>query len=126
MGLGHGSTRFGTVVQGSEVRPIEGNGIEGETASRSPAVLVKAPPCSLNNGMSTESLRVNPIKQAASQAISSLSYAISADLIIMGTDGRTGIRGLLIGNEVENVPQTTRALVLAVKPDGFVSPVTLH
>ncbi len=50
---------------------------------------------------------------------------VSADLIVMGTKGRTGIPGLIIGNTAENVLQRTKASVLAVKPNGFVSPVTL-
>ena len=79
----------------------------------------------LDYGLTTESPHVNLVKESASKAISSLSEAVSADLIVMGTVGRTGIPGLIIGNTAENVLQTTRASVLAVKSDGFVSPVTL-
>jgi len=34
----------------------------------------------------------------------------------MGTVGRTSINGFIIGNTAEDVLQTTRASVLAVKP----------
>lgn len=46
------------------------------------------------------------------------------DLIVMGTVGRAGIPGLIIGNTAENVLRETRTAVLAVKPHGFVSPVS--
>jgi nucleotide-binding universal stress UspA family protein len=47
------------------------------------------------------------------------------DLIVMGTVGRSGISGLFIGNTAEKVLQKVDCSVLAVKPEGFVSPVKL-
>jgi nucleotide-binding universal stress UspA family protein len=41
----------------------------------------------------------------------------------MGTIGRVGIPGLIIGNTAEDVLRETRTPVLAVKPSDFVSPV---
>ena len=46
-------------------------------------------------------------------------------VIVMGTVCRTGVAGLLIGNTAEVVLQQAECAVLAVKPDGFLSPVTL-
>jgi len=76
-------------------------------------------------GLTTESPHVNLVKERAPKAISSLSEAVGADLIVMGTVGRTGIPGMIIGNTAEEVLQTTKASILAVKPSGFVSPVIL-
>ncbi len=76
-------------------------------------------------GLTTDSPHVNLVKARASEAISSVSTEVNADLIVMGTVGRTGIPGLIIGNTAEDVLQTTKASILAVKPNGFVSPVTL-
>jgi nucleotide-binding universal stress UspA family protein len=45
------------------------------------------------------------------------------DLVVMGTVARGGIAGLLIGNTAERVLRRLPCSVLAVKPDGFVSPV---
>jgi nucleotide-binding universal stress UspA family protein len=45
------------------------------------------------------------------------------DLAVMGTVARGGIAGLLIGNTAERVLGKLPCSVLAVKPDGFVSPV---
>jgi nucleotide-binding universal stress UspA family protein len=47
------------------------------------------------------------------------------DLVVMGTVARGGIPGLLIGNTAERVLRQLPCSVLAVKPDGFVSPVKL-
>jgi nucleotide-binding universal stress UspA family protein len=47
------------------------------------------------------------------------------DVLVMGTVGRAGIPGLLIGNTAERVLRKLPCSVLAVKPDGFVSPVRL-
>ncbi|WP_213457176.1 universal stress protein [Thiocapsa sp.] len=43
----------------------------------------------------------------------------------MGTVGRTGIPGLLMGNTAETILQQVDCSVLAIKPPGFVTPVTL-
>jgi universal stress protein E len=47
------------------------------------------------------------------------------DLVVMGTVARSGIAGLIMGNTAERVLATLSCSVLTVKPEGFVSPVTL-
>ena len=64
------------------------------------------------------------VKGEASVAIHQVSVDQNADLIVMGTLGRSGIPGLFIGNTAEDVLQNTTASILAVKPPSFVSPVT--
>lgn len=51
---------------------------------------------------------------------------LDADVVVMGTVGRTGIPGLLIGNTAERILQRLDCAIVAVKPEGFVSPVTLE
>ncbi|MBZ0221143.1 MAG: universal stress protein [Candidatus Methylomirabilis sp.] len=46
-----------------------------------------------------------------------------AGLVVMGTVGRAGLPGLLIGNTAERILGKITSSVLAIKPDGFVSPV---
>lgn len=48
------------------------------------------------------------------------------DLIVMGTIGRSGLLGLLMGNTAENVINRVNCSVLAIKPDNFKSPITLN
>jgi universal stress protein E len=48
------------------------------------------------------------------------------ELVVMGTVCRTGLAGFFIGNTAEKVLQEVDCSVLAVKPDGFVTPVRLE
>lgn len=48
---------------------------------------------------------------------------VRADLIALGTVGRSGIKGLLLGNTAEKVLNTCDCSILTVKSDGFVSPI---
>ena len=57
-------------------------------------------------------------------AIPELARACEAELIVMGTVGRTGIPGYFIGNTAEAIFGRIDCDILAVKPPGFVSPVT--
>lgn len=61
----------------------------------------------------------------AATVIPELAQKVDADLVVMGTVARTGIAGLLIGNTAEAILEQLQCSVLAVKPTGFVSPVTL-
>jgi universal stress protein E len=47
------------------------------------------------------------------------------DLLVMGTIGRAGMEGILIGNTAERLLPEVDCSVLAVKPPGFISPVKL-
>jgi nucleotide-binding universal stress UspA family protein len=48
------------------------------------------------------------------------------DLLVMGSVSRTGIAGFLIGNTAEEVLNQVDCSVLTLKPEGFVTPVTLE
>jgi nucleotide-binding universal stress UspA family protein len=48
------------------------------------------------------------------------------DVVLMGTVGRTGVPGFLIGNTAEMILSQVESSVLAVKPKGFVTPVELE
>lgn len=56
-------------------------------------------------------------------AVTALDQA--ADAIVMGTIGRTGIAGLLIGNTAETVLTQVSASVITLKPSGFETPVRI-
>ncbi|MCF7973561.1 MAG: universal stress protein [Phycisphaerae bacterium] len=58
-------------------------------------------------------------------AIPKLADLLHTELIVMGTVCRTGLPGLIIGNTAEEVLRQVDCSVLAVKPEGFVSPVLL-
>jgi len=75
-------------------------------------------------GIAVDDPSVHLVKGEPAASILQTAEKCSADLIVMGTLGRSGIPGLFIGNTAEDVLQATRASVLAVKPQDFVSPVT--
>ena len=47
------------------------------------------------------------------------------DLIVMGTIGRSGLSGLLIGSTAEEVIDQVNCSVLTIKPANFKSPITI-
>ena len=58
-----------------------------------------------------------------SEEIVKLAQRIAAGLIVLGTVGRSGMKGLLLGNTAETVLSHAECDVLAVKPAGFESPI---
>jgi universal stress protein E len=68
---------------------------------------------------------VHLLKGDPAEVIAEFVITGRVDLIVMGTVARTGIPGLLMGNTAETILQRVDCSVLAVKPDGFVSPLGL-
>lgn len=60
------------------------------------------------------------------QVIINLARKEKIDLLVMGTVCRTGLSGFFIGNTAEEVLSAVSCSVLTVKPEGFISPVTLE
>ncbi|REL35753.1 universal stress protein UspE [Thalassotalea euphylliae] len=55
--------------------------------------------------------------------IDELSQELDAELVILGTIGRTGLSAALIGNTAEHVIDRLNCDVLALKPAGYISPL---
>lgn len=70
--------------------------------------------------------RLHLCKGSARREIPALVKQIEADLVVMGTVARTGIPGFIIGNTAEAILSQMESAVLAIKPPGFVTPVTLE
>jgi nucleotide-binding universal stress UspA family protein len=58
--------------------------------------------------------------------IPKLVKELDIDLLVMGSVGRAGIAGFLIGNTAEEVFNQVDCSLLTLKPKGFVTPVTLE
>ncbi len=58
-----------------------------------------------------------------SQEVARLADHLKIDLLVLGTVGRSGIQGVLLGNTAEKVLDTCDCSILTVKPEGFVSPI---
>lgn len=61
----------------------------------------------------------------SSEVIQQVIAELNIDVVVMGSVGRSGIPGLLIGNKAETLLTTINCTVLTIKPDGFMTPVTL-
>lgn len=48
---------------------------------------------------------------------------LDIDVLVMGTLARTGISGFVIGNTAENILQSIHCSLVALKPEGFISPI---
>ena len=59
-------------------------------------------------------------------AIPMVAERNEVDLIVMGTLGRVGLPGLVIGNTAENILEQVQCSVLAIKPQGFKTPVDVE
>ena len=66
------------------------------------------------------------VKGVAHKEIPALAKRIEADLIVMGTVGRTGISGFLVGHTAETVLNQIDCSMLAIKPPGITTPVKVE
>jgi universal stress protein E len=78
--------------------------------------------------MHADSFNISPenthVKEGLPEdVIQSVSQKIDAELVVLGTVGRTGISAALIGNTAEHVIDRLNCDVLAIKPDGYISPL---
>lgn len=55
----------------------------------------------------------------AAQTITAIVKEIGADMIVMGTHGRTGLTHMLIGSVAEQVVRTAECSVLTIRPNAF-------
>jgi universal stress protein E len=70
-------------------------------------------------------VRVSVVKGDPADVIPAIAFETQADLIVMGSMGRTGLAGIFMGNTAERVLRRWQGSVFVVKPLGFVSPVVL-
>jgi len=77
------------------------------------------------SNIASMSENVHLIEGETTEAIQNLLERKKVDVLVMGSIGRSGIPGLLIGNMAEKILSKINCTVLTIKPDDFVSPVTL-
>lgn len=89
---------------------------EEEQANRS--VQTKLTEQYSGHNIQTHLIKGNPVEH-----IPKVAQENSIDLVVMGTVGRSGIPGFLIGNTAETILRSLNASVITVKPGGFESPI---
>ncbi len=78
-------------------------------------------------GLKKRNVRMHLLRNNdAPTAIVKLVKNEKIDLLVIGTVCRTGLAGFFIGNTAEKVLSEVNCSVLTVKPEGFVTPVTLE
>ncbi len=55
--------------------------------------------------------------------IPNVAKELDAELVILGTTGRVGLSAIFIGNTAEHTIDQLNCDVLAIKPDGYISPL---
>ncbi|WP_435236940.1 universal stress protein UspE [Psychromonas sp. PT13] len=61
----------------------------------------------------------------AEDVICEVANEIDAQLVILGSVGRTGLSATLLGHTAEQVIDNINCNLLALKPKGFISPITI-
>ena len=56
--------------------------------------------------------------------IPNVANELDAELVILGTTGRVGLSAIFIGNTAEHTIDKLNCDLLAIKPDGYICPLT--
>ncbi|GIU30436.1 universal stress protein [Shewanella sp. MBTL60-007] len=67
---------------------------------------------------------IHHLQGAADVQIPEFVNGKEIDILVMGTLARTGIPGFVIGNTAENILQSIKCSLVALKPEGFESPIS--
>ncbi len=123
IGEGMMRTAFGTAPQEKVVAYVEQ--VRHQHAASLDACMRE-----VEDGMGAKALeylkpQTHLVRGWASKEIPALVRRLDADLVVMGTVGRSGIPGLIMGNTAETILHQIDCAVLAIKPPGFVTPVSL-
>ncbi len=66
------------------------------------------------------------LKGLPQSEIPEFARELKVDLVVMGTVARTGLSGFFMGNTAESILNQLDCSVLAIKPPGFETPVTVE
>lgn len=69
--------------------------------------------------------QIHRLRGRAEERIPAFVRSRGVDILVMGSLGRTGIVGFIMGNTAENVMRELDCALVALKPSGFVSPVKI-
>ncbi len=77
------------------------------------------------NALKATNVTMEPVlpKGKAEEVIPPIVERHQVDLLVLGTLGRHGLPGIIIGNTSESILEQVNCSVLALKPNDFISPV---
>ena len=75
------------------------------------------------NTFSIEQENTHVVEGLPEVVIEKITGDLDAELVVLGTIGRTGLSAALIGNTAEQVIDSLNCDLLAIKPKGYVSPL---
>lgn len=78
-----------------------------------------------DRGVKLDDGQLNLVKGEPYDAIPAFAAEHGIDLVVMGLAGNSGPAGWILGSVTEQVLDSIQCSVLALKPDGFVSPIRL-
>jgi nucleotide-binding universal stress UspA family protein len=78
-------------------------------------IIEKAEALARRNGLTPESVMLESFGGRAADFIVQQANKWGADLIVLGTHGRRGVKRLVMGSDAEQVVRTTRVPVLLVR-----------
>lgn len=78
----------------------------------------------LDTGEGAMEPQVHLTQGSPMRAIVDLVHDHRISLLVLGSVARAGLAGLLMGNTAEHILNEVRCSIIAVKPPGFVSPVS--
>ena len=78
-------------------------------------IIEKAEALAKRNGLTPESVMLESFGGSAADFIVQQANKWKADLIVLGTHGRRGVKRLVMGSDAEQVVRTTRVPVLLVR-----------
>lgn len=78
------------------------------------------------SGVDSGLYQTHHIRGHAAECIPEFVRTHPIDILVMGTVARSGIPGFLIGNTAEDIVQKLTCSLVALKPNGFVSPISVH
>lgn len=115
-------TIFGEQMLKSRMRDDEFSDLEEHARGTTATLLDKLISA---HGLSVRDDNVHLVRGEPAHAIPHFVQTHDVDLLVMGTIGRSGMAGLVMGNTAEVILNSVQCAVLALKPPGFVSPVKL-
>jgi len=75
----------------------------------------------VTRGLTKEHIHV--VEGLPEEAVPKVAEQIKAELVILGTAGRSGLSGALIGHTAEHIIERLNCDLLALKPSDYVSPL---